>query len=384
MKYQRILDKTVIAAVLLLIAVAALWIFLKNSSTQTGPLWPQENRPVKVVKVSPLPVCKTRNFPGIARSARVVQLAFRVGGPLHELPVDVGQHITKGKLIAQIDQRDFAVNITTLKSQLAALQAQQKEARLQYDRYNNLYNIKAVPKAQFDHAEAAYERITAQVAATAARLKDARNRLSDTQLLAPFDGYIDQKHVENFDNVQAGRPIVTFLDCSVMEVTVSVPEELAAEGIRFDDFTCTFDAYPGKVFTASLKELGRNAQASNRTYPLTVTLQQTDSTLIRAGLAAALRITYSKNGLTPGMRVPGEALVSDPTGRAFVWVFDPKSNSVEKRPVTTGQLLTGGTEITSGLTTGEMVVTAGAHFLTAGQKVHLLAPVNIESLKGTP
>jgi RND family efflux transporter MFP subunit len=340
----------------------------EKKETQTG-------RPVKVLQVKDPDSLRTRAFPAIARETRKVQMAFRVSGPLIDLPVDVGQYVHKGGLIAQIDPRDFTIRVKALEAKLGASRAQRVDAQLQYTRYENLHRKKAVPKAEYDHAKASYDMISAQVDANVQALEAARNALEDTSLRAPFDGYVDFKFVENYDNVLATQPIVTFLDCSVVEVTAGIPEEMVAEGIDFTSYVCSFDAYQGKRFPASLKEIGRKSQPSNQTYPLTVKLSSPESIRVRPGMAATVFVSFSLPDSHRPVVVPGEAVVNDKNGESYVWIYDPKTGVVHKKFVKVGKLISGGIEVISGLDPGMFVVTAGASLLVPGQKVSPIIPL---------
>jgi len=350
-------------------AVVILFFIMRNGGEKRAPItWPIDGRPVKLTTVEPRDGDLVRAFPGIAMPVREVQLAFRVGGPLRDLPVDVGQLIKKGGLIAQIDPRDFEVRVATLKAQHASLKAQLVNARLRYTRYQNLYKTDATAKASLDAAQADHDQLAAQVAAVAAQFEDARNRLADTRLEAPFDGYIDRKFVENYDNVKEKQSIVSFLDCTTIEVIAGVPEELVARGKELQKFFCEFETYPGRRFPAALKELGRKPGAANQAYPLTVKLPAPESLLVKPGMAATLFVMIASSEAA-GFVLPVDAVVNDRDNRSFVWIYDATSGTVERRFVTAGQLVAGGIEVLDGIEANEQVVIAGAHYLQPGQKV---------------
>ena len=374
MKIQKgMISKAYLVPVLAVCLLAVVVLVIIENGEKKKIAWPTEGRPVKTERVLPAPQLKTRSFPAIAQATREVELAFRVGGPLQELPVDVGQFVDKGQLIAGIDPRDFRVRIKNLEAQLAAFKAERTDAALQYKRYKNLYATNAVPKAEYDHARAAFDRADARVAATAQELQNARNALADTRLLAPFSGYVHRKHVENNDNVRAKQPIVTFLDCSVMEVSAGIPEELVADTVRLQGFACAFDVYPDLLLEAQLKELGRKSRLSNQTYPLTVTLGQPESVRIRPGMAATLLVRFRPGQVRPRMLIASAAVVNDRDNRSYVWVYNPEAETVTRRLITTGALCSDGIEVTDGLKEGELIVSAGAPFLHEGQKVNALS-----------
>ncbi len=352
-----------------LIAVLLLTIFFVSCSKEKEEKKAPSVKYVKVLKIEAQSGLRTQSFPGMSQAVREIKLAFRVGGPLVRLPVDIGQYLKKGELIAEIDPRDYRVNVNAVKAQLNVLKAQLVESELTFNRYKNLYAQQAAEKAVYDRVKAGYESLKAQVDATAEKLQAAENALLDTKLRAPFSGYVDTKYVENYDNVQAKDPIVSFLDCSSIEVVTGVSEELLAEGIDLIGFTCSFDAYPDKLFEAELKELGRKPQETNQTYLLTVILKDNDSKIIKPGMAASISVAFKNRDVKQIICIPNTALVSMNKDENYVYIYEAENISVKKQKVLIGKLTTGGVEIKSGLNPGQLIVTAGAAFLTNNQKV---------------
>lgn len=328
----------------------------------------QEKRLVKLIQVPDVSPVRTRAFPAIAKASREVNLAFRVSGPLVSLPVNVGDYVEKSGLIAQIDPRDYEVRLNAARAALETYRAEKAIAQLEYNRHRNLLKTEAVAKARYDRVKAHLDMITAKADAAAQELQAAQDALNDTRLEAPFSGFVDTKFVENHDNVQAMQPIVTFLDCSEIEVAAGLPEEMLARGVALTRFECGFDAYPGLRFSAELKELGTKPLISNQTYPLTVVLSREDSTHIRPGMAATVFVTFSRDR-DPSVYVPVEAVVSDIDGRSYLWIYTPESGRVNRRYVETGSISSAGIEVKNNLAHGEWVVRSGAHFLKEDEAV---------------
>ena len=118
-------------------------------------------RPVKVMTVQGSGDGVNLTYPGKTRANRRVDLSFKVPGPLVELPVEEGQEIKKGQLIARILPRDFKINLDQAKARAV-------NAERQYDRYKELYVRKQVSKAEFDRFKASRD-------VAAAQLEDAQN-----------------------------------------------------------------------------------------------------------------------------------------------------------------------------------------------------------------
>jgi RND family efflux transporter MFP subunit len=317
-------------------------------------------KPVKLTTVKERGVKVVRTFPGKVRAARRSVLSFKVSGPLVKLPVDEGQFVNKGDLIAQIDQRDFinAVN---------EARARYREAEQQFKRYKELYAKKQVSKADYDRYRAARD-------VAAAQLADARNALGDTTLKAPFDGVISKRYVENYYKVQAKEPIVNLQDISRIEILVDVPELFIAE-IRDSgmiDLQASFESLPGKKFPLKIKEYSTQADPATQTYQVVLVMDRPEGANILPGMTAWVTATVRDvaGKMSSHIIIPAIAVMDAPGNKPCVWVYDEKAGVVHKREVKVGSLDgSSNIVITSGLKPGEMVVIAGVTKLEEGMKV---------------
>lgn len=384
----------------------------------------EEARLVKTVEVPSGQAVFQRSLPGVTRASQETKLAFRVAGPIDRFDVRVGQQVAKGETLARIDPRDYELavarvdaglaearaglkamragarpeDVQALEAKLEGARAQRDEAQRTYDRVKSLYQEKAAAQAQYEAAMAGNEVAQAAVRAVEQELEKAKNgarleeieameakiamlqtqraaavnALADTELRAPFDGYVSQKFAEEFETVAAGQPIVALLQCSTIDVTVGVPEDVITQQDRFRRFQVELDAYPARVHEAELHEIGPAIQLGKLSYPLTVRMPAPEGCIVRPGMTATLRIEIGASACAePQVVLPLAATVGDAEGNCFVWVVDPASCEARKRVVAVGELTSRGVEILSGLLPGEQVVAAGACFLHEGQKVRL-------------
>ena len=335
----------------------------------------EQVRPVKVYELKKNENRRIRKFPGTARALQHTKLSFRVGGPLTTLNAETGRYIKKGDVIARIDPRDFKIRINTMEARLAAAKANCAEAKLQYDRYRQLVADNAAAEADFDRVKAAFENAEAQVNAESKGLEDAHNALQDTTLYTPFSGYMHHQYVENNEMVEAGQPIVSIVDLAATEVRIAIPEDLLPAVERFESYTCRFAALPEKAYPAKFKEIGKQPNPSNRTYPLTLVIDEDAPLPIRPGMAAEVAITIKEKNGQPKFVVPMAALVNGSDRQSFVWLVDPEAGKLKRQPVTVGAARQNGfIEISGNLAAGQLIASAGAHTLTADQKVRVMTP----------
>jgi len=188
-----------------------------------------------------------------------------------------------------------------------------------------------------------------------------------------------EKFVEQFEDVQAKQAVIRVLDNSSIEFTVQVPETLMEhiDIVKTLGAFVVFDTYPEAEVPARVKEVGKEASKTTRTYPVTLIMDQPDNFKILPGMAgkakgdkAATAKIAGDVGMV-GFEIPITAVFSDDAEKTFVWVLDQNSNQVSKREVTLINLTEVGAMVT-GLETGETIATAGANLLVEGQQVRIL------------
>ena len=194
---------------------------------------------VKVVHAEVMEAPSSRCYTFISQPYRLSELSFRVGGPVHAFDVQQGQFFRKGQLIAAIDERDFVI-------QKQRTEALYRQAEVDYARISSLYAKDNISGMNYEQAKANYER-------TKADYEAAVNAWEDSRLYAPFDGYVQQAHIERYQDVKPSVPVVTFIDLSRIKVEAYVPEDMALQMRQKDSVACVvrFNALPDREFVPS-------------------------------------------------------------------------------------------------------------------------------------
>lgn len=194
---------------------------------------------VKVVHAEVMEAPSSRCYTFISQPYRLSELSFRVGGPVHAFDVQQGQFFRKGQLIAAIDERDFVI-------QKQRTEALYRQAEVDYARISSLYAKDNISGMNYEQAKANYER-------TKADYEAAVNAWEDSRLYAPFDGYVQQAHIERYQDVKPSVPVVMFIDLSRIKVEAYVPEDMALQMRQKDSVACVvrFNALPDREFVPS-------------------------------------------------------------------------------------------------------------------------------------
>lgn len=320
----------------------------------------QEKAGVKVAMAERVTESLSRRYTFISEPYRVTQLAFRVGGPVKDFTVQNGQFFRKGQLIAAIDNRDFAVS-----EERAGAICKQTES--EYRRISNLYDKDNVSGSVYEKARADYAKARADY-------DNAKNSYTDTRLVAPFDGYVQQTHIERYQNVQPSQPVVTFIDLSSIKVETFLPEDMAV-ALRNNDSSAScrimFDNMPNKDFKPYKTYLTQAAGENNLSFKFTALIDNKDNKLL-GGMSGNMEISvHSQTQSGSAVCVPQTAVCNE-NEECFVWLINNEGRVI-KRPVIQGRLLSDGRiEIVSGLTAGDKVVVTRQSYLSEGDIVSVI------------
>lgn len=343
------------------LAVVSVLGLLLGGCTEDPPPQGELVRSVKAVKIADYTGFFNRSFPGTAKPTQEVDLAFDVEGTLVERPVNIGDLIEAGQVVAKLDQRDF-------RARVKAAQAEVTKNNANFERAQELIKKDFISKSDYDKLESAKE-----VAESA--LLVAHKALSDSVLSAPFDGVITNLYVENYQAVLPKQPVARLVDNSRIEIVVNIPEQYISLVPQVQNLRVRFDAFKEVEIPARVKEIGKEASQATRTYPVNLIMDQPEGVEILPGMAGvahgAARLPEAEGSRS--VTVPVTAVYSsEATEQSFVWVIDETTMTVARRPVTVDSLSDTGVTISEGLQPGEWIATAGVHYLKEGQKVRIL------------
>ncbi len=332
-------------------------------------------RPVRTTEIADLSSIHDRYFVGTARAAREVSLAFRVPGNVVGVNVQVGDPVANGDVVAALDPAPFQAEVDRLTAELESAQATFDNAKLQTDRQRSLVEKDVAAQATLDRFVAGETSARAAINSVQGALDRATLDLTYTSLAAPFDGRVVAKYIEDFEEVAAQTPVLRILDAEHIEVVIDIPERYIALIPHIEDITVSFDALGDVTLPAEISEIGSEASATTRTFPVTLKMKQPEGSPVLPGMSGRVR-GKPKEGYEPfdSIMVPASA-VFVPEGETdpHVWVFDTSSETVGARKITLGTPRSQGVAVSEGLDFGDVIVTAGANSLREGQKVSLLS-----------
>jgi membrane fusion protein (multidrug efflux system) len=157
-------------------------------------------------------------------AAHAAALAAKVGGKVAAVPVEENQKVKAGQVLVQLDARDFENALREAQGRLAVAQAELGNARLNLERTVSLARRGAVPRKTLDDARSLAAQKEGEVAALRPKVDQAVLNLEETALRAPTDGRVGQKSVEIGMVVQAGQPLLNFVQSELPWVNANFKE----------------------------------------------------------------------------------------------------------------------------------------------------------------
>lgn len=349
-------------------------------SACSDPPVPKPIRPVLTTKIGDVSQISERPFSGSATASEEAVLSFRVGGPLSEFPVKVGDTVEAGDVVAVLDTNDFEVSLRTAQSELQVAIAAHTAAKADYDRVAAVQKEDpgATSQRAVDLALSLRDQTSATVAAVRGVVQSTKDRLHYTKLEAPFSGKVVANYVENFEDVLPKQAVLKILNTARIEFTIDVPETLISYHPYVESIEIRFDVQPEKPVPATIHEIGIEANANTRTFPVTLIIDQPIDFEVLPGMSgqAMVLAELPEDTNRTGIEVPTSAVFSDDaSGNTYVWVADESANTVKRREVKILRFGEFGILLQSGVEPGERIAVAGVHFLSDGQQIKIVDAV---------
>ncbi len=292
-------------------------------------------------------------FEGYAQvvALRQLELLPPLSGDLLTLPLQIGDLVTKGEIVATLDT-------TLLRQQLTAAQSRLDQATQERQRLEKLIQQSAVSRDQLLNAQT--EQIGREQEVAALRFK-----IEQSTLLAPFAGVVTARHTEAGSSVTTTTRLITLTDPRSLTLRLHLPTtpfSRLAESSRVELYDAQSTHFSGQIERLYPHALPDHTQPA-------VDIAPEPALRTRLTLGEWYRVRLQTR-LPAQIIVPLQSVQSDHQGH---YLYLVKGDSkVERRTVTIGPLLTEGVTITSGLKGGEQVITSGLATLRAGLAVRVV------------
>lgn len=261
---------------------------------------------------------------------------------INDILVEVGDHVRKGQVLAQMD-----------KTNLLQSQTQLENIQLEYDRAFELYKVGGASKqsldaqkTQLDVAKTAYE-----------------NLKENTRLVSPINGIVTARNYDSGDMI-GGEPVVTIEQMSPVKLLVNVSESFYTRVRKGMDVNVKVEVYGDEIFHGKVSLIYPTVDPQTRTFPVEIKLPNKDLK-VRPGMFARVTMNFGTQNhvVAPDLSIIKQA----GSGDRYIYVY--KDGKVSYNKVLLGRRMDDKYEIISGVSDGDQVVVAGQSRLTNGAEV---------------
>ena len=204
-----------------------------------------------------------------------VDISSKAQGQIMSLQSELGRNVTKGSIIATIDDRLKRLAVQKAQNSLDILQKD-------LERSKNLYNGGSLTKQQLDDAQNNYDNAVIQ-------LEQAKKELTDATIVSPIQGTIIKKYVEQGEFINIGSPIATVVDVSRLKIKLNVSETNIYQLHVGENATITTDVYQNHAFQGKISFVSPKGDDSHN-YPVEVEMQNNPKFPLKSGTFATVHI----------------------------------------------------------------------------------------------
>jgi RND family efflux transporter MFP subunit len=316
-----------------------------------------------------------RRFSGVVKAADTSNISFEVPGNVQAVKVAVGERVSKGQVLAILDDRTYRLNVEAAEAGVASAEVGVSDALNDLQRQQRIaaQDRGAITERSLEQAQAAYAGARQNLSYSTSRLNLAKRDLERTSLYAPFDGVIAERHVDPFQEVNRGQKLFVLYVEGVMEAAISIPEseiDLLYLGLPGE---IRFPAIAGQVNKGIVNEISTVAGTANA-FPVRVAIEaDADNARIRPGITAEVVLLLGGDDGEESYLIPVGALSpGGADGANYVFVYDVESSTVTRTAIEDEGIRDSAVVVTSGLKAGDIIAVAGVSFLRDGQKVRLM------------
>lgn len=305
---------------------------------------------VKVMSVGEVPETSSKSYSGTIEEATGTSLSFAVPGTVKSVSVRIGQKVSKGSLIATLDDTNARHSFDMAESTL-------RQAEDAFSRMKQLHDNNSLPEIEWIGAQT-------KLSQAQSAMEIARKNLSDCKLISPVAGVISRKDIETGQNVMPGAGIVKVSTIGTVKVNISVPEnEIAAIGNN-QEIILSVPALDNRTFKGHIVEKGVEANPISRTYQVKALVSNPES-LLMPGMICRVELTSEadKNVLV----IPANVVQTGRGTDKFVWVVN--NGKASRRDIKAGNQTAQGIIVVSGLSNGDSLIVEGQQKVSNGTTV---------------
>ena len=326
------------------------------------------NKTVPVRTVRYVVVGSAQTLPALERTGEIhahdeTILSFRTGGRIVTRSVDIGDRVNAGQLLATLENTTSQNQLDGAQADYEGAKASAQVAALNVSRMQKLMPTGAIARTQLDNARADWLVARARLKSSEAALRNARENLGWTRLIAPQSGMITEVSASAGQVVTGGQSVLTLATGEARDVVFDIAKPDAIPPQEQAGLRVSLLSDPSVQASAALRDISPQADPQTRTWRVRATLQNPP---LAMALGASVTVTLPATG-PHGYALPASAL-SRVGDKPAVYVINPQSQA-QLRVVVPAYYTATSVIISGGLEPGDRVITAGVSKLRSGEPV---------------
>lgn len=326
------------------------------------------NKTVPVRTVRYVVVGSAQTLPALERTGEIhahdeMILSFRTGGRIVTRSVDIGDRVNAGQLLATLENTTSQNQLDGAQADYEGAKASAQVAALNVSRMQKLMPTGAIARTQLDNARADWLVARARLKNSESALRNARENLGWTRLMAPQSGVITEVSASAGQVVSGGQSVLTLATGEARDVVFDIAKPDAIPPQEQAGLRVSLLSDPSVQASAALRDISPQADPQTRTWRVRATLQNPP---LAMALGASVTVTLPATG-PHGYALPASAL-SRVGDKPAVYVINPQSQA-QLRVVVPAYYTATSVIISGGLEPGDRVITAGVSKLRSGEPV---------------
>ncbi len=339
---------------------------------------------VEVTKATASDIVDGIDVVGSISSKFGADLKSEYTGIVTEVFVTEWVKVKKGDPLAKLDTREIDVlfqkakaAVEVAKANLLQAEVAEHRASREYERALKLKEVGLITQQNLDDARTENEAAKARIEAAKAQLKvaeedvqHAQTRLSKSMIRSPMDGMVSLRNVNvgDFVGEMGAKPMFRIVDNRILDLTVTVPSgEMAAVQVGLP-LTFSTDAVPNKAFKGKVMFINPTVNEADRSVKVVAEVENTAEEL-KGGIFVKGRILTGKR--TGVIKTPRTALLTWDVTAKKAEIFVVNGDIAHRQTVSTGSISGDQIEVSSGLASGQLVITRGGFNVKDGDKVNV-------------
>jgi membrane fusion protein (multidrug efflux system) len=310
---------------------------------------------VVTLTVKPAQLEEKLNLPAAVESFENLWVKSEASGQVTNILVQEGQIVQKGRVLVELDSRDYTTN-------LERIEANHKLVTIEYKRITELFKRNIAAASEVDRLEAQLKDLEAQ-------LKAAKLALERTRITAPITGRLNEIETRIGDWMSVDKPVAQILQMGEVKVTVGIPESDVSAVTDLNEADIIIEALDKLRVKGKKLFLSRQPSDLARLYNLELVVDNPDGRILPGMFA---RVEIVKKRFKDALAVPLYAVISQDDEN---FVYLEKNNKAEKRSVELGILEGWMIQVKSGLNIGDKVIIVGHRQVDEGQAVQVIKNV---------